>query len=82
MEGAGHDSAKLKLIPTEKPIKAGDYVCIRKKPGMLEAAMITATVRDCAPDGSNPLLWDVTVVPVCRIESLRDVVVVVMNPGK
>jgi len=35
----------------------------------------------CERNKESPLLWDITVEPVCDIETLSDVAVIVMNPG-
>ena len=42
--------------------------------------MITAKVAQCKRDDGNPSLWDVTVKPVCEIEKLDNVAVIIMNP--
>lgn len=80
MEGTGHNSAKIPLIPLKHRIEVGDIVYARKEPGRLETPIIIARVAECKKDEGNPLLWDITVVPVCDIGRLRDVAVIVMNP--
>ncbi len=80
MEGTGHNSANIPLIPLKHRIKVGDIVYARKEPGLLEAPIIIARVTECKKDDGDPLLWDITVVPVCEIERLKDVAVIIMNP--
>jgi rod shape-determining protein MreC len=80
MKGTGSNSAKIPLIPLEHTIKVGDVVYARKEPGLLEAPIIIARVTECKKDDGDPLLWDITVEPICDIERLRDVAAIVMNP--
>jgi cell shape-determining protein MreC len=79
MEGAGGNCAKIRLKPQRQPIKADDNVYVPKKPGLLEAPIITARVSECKKSDESPLLWDITVVPVCDIEKLSDVAIIVMD---
>jgi len=80
MEGTGSNSAKVPLIPRKHKVKIGDDVRVRKKPGWLDAPIIAARVAECKRDDANPLLWDITVKPVCKIEELTTVTVIVMSP--
>jgi rod shape-determining protein MreC len=82
MQGDGTCSAKVKLVPTKYSIKIGDMVYAQKRPGFLSSPMIVGTVAECKSNDENPLVWDITVQPVCDIQSLRDVAVIVMNPQK
>ena len=80
MQGNGNSSARIPLLSTEHKIKKGDRVFARKKPGFLDAPIIIGKVDQCKLDDKNPSLWDITVEPVCDIEILNDVTVIVMNP--
>ena len=80
MEGTGRNSAKIPLIPWKHRIKVGDVVYARKEPGLLDAPIIIGRIDECKKDDGDPLLWDITVVPVCDIERLKDVAVIIMNP--
>jgi cell shape-determining protein MreC len=80
MYGDSGDTAKVQLLPTKYKVMAGDTVFALKKPGYLDAAMIIGTVARCGRDAENPSLWDITVKPVCDIERLNNVSVIVMNP--
>jgi len=79
MQGAGGNSAKILMLSTKHKVKVGDVVYADKKIGLLDDLMIIGKVEQCKR-GAEPLLWDITVKPVCDIESLNSVAVVVMNP--
>jgi len=79
MEGAGNNSAKIPLLPIEHEVRVGDDVYADKKIGFLDDLIIIGKVAQCKR-GREPLLWDITVKPVCDIESLNSVAVIVMNP--
>ena len=81
IHGNGNDSAKVQLLSTKYKVRVGDKILARKKPGFLDAAMIIGTVTQCRWDDENPSLWDITVKPVCDIERLNSVSVIVMNPS-
>ncbi len=78
MQGCGNNSAKVSLI--KHKVEAGDIVYACKKPGLLDAPMIAGKVGKCERNDESPLLWDITVKPVCNIERLSDVAVIIMNP--
>ncbi|MHC4641830.1 MAG: rod shape-determining protein MreC [Planctomycetota bacterium] len=81
IQGDGRDSAKVQLMSRKYEVKVGDKVVARKKPGFLDAPIIIGVVAKCSRDDVNPSLWDITVRPVCDIESLKSVSVIVMNPS-
>ena len=80
MQGNPPRRAKVLLLPATHKVKIGDVVYAQKKPGFLGTPIIVGTVAQCKRDDENPLLWDVTVKPVCDIKKLSDVTVIVMNP--
>lgn len=80
LQGAGGNSAKVKLLPTKYKIEINEVVCAQKKPGFLSTPVIVGTVAQCESNKDNPLLWDITVKPACDIESQTEVAVIVMNP--
>ena len=80
MQGNPPRWAKILLLPATHKVKIGDVVYAQKKPGFLGTPIIVGTVAQCKRDDENPLLWDVTVKPVCDIKKLSDVAVIVMNP--
>jgi rod shape-determining protein MreC len=57
--------------------KAGDRVYALNTPGFPEVPMITAEVVESRRDPNSPLLWEITVQPVCDIASLKRVAVVI-----
>ncbi|MHC4157940.1 MAG: rod shape-determining protein MreC [Planctomycetota bacterium] len=80
IEGNGRNSAKVKLLSIKHKVKTGDYVYATKKPGLLDTPIVVGTVAQCKEDDVNPVLWDITVKPVCAIEKLSEVAVIIMNP--
>jgi len=81
IQGDGRDSAKVQLMSRKYEVKVGDKVVALKKPGFLDAPIIVGVVAKCIRDDVNPSMWDITVRPVCDIESLKNVSVIVMNPS-
>jgi len=79
MRGAGNNTAKISLLSTKVTVKTGDYVYADKKPGFLDAPMVVGKVARCKRDDGNPSIWDITVEPVCDIESLKNVHVIVTS---
>jgi rod shape-determining protein MreC len=80
MQGRGNDVAKVLLLPTKYKVSAGDKVLTKKTPGFLDAPMIIGTVTRCKRDDQRPSIWDITVKPVCDIEKLKSVTIIIMNP--
>ncbi|KKK48720.1 hypothetical protein LCGC14_3142300, partial [marine sediment metagenome] len=80
MQGTGRNSAEIQLLPIKHKVKIGVLVYARKKPGFLDTPMIIGKVVQCKRDDDNPSLWDITVEPVCNIERLDSVAVIIMNP--
>jgi cell shape-determining protein MreC len=80
LQGAGGNSAKVKLLPTKYRIEVNEVVYAQKKPGFLSTPVIVGTVAHCESNKDNPLLWDITVKPACDIANLTEVAVIVMNP--
>jgi rod shape-determining protein MreC len=80
LQGAGGDSAKVKLLPTKYRVEIDEVVYAQKRPGFLSTPVIVGTVGQCESNKDNPLLWDITVKPSCDIANLTEVAVIVMNP--
>ena len=79
MRGTG-TTAKIQPLKMDSKIGAtGAEVFVLKDPKFLAASMKTGEVTKCGKDESNPLLWDIRVKPVCDIEKLADVAVIVTN---
>jgi len=77
MQGVGGNRAKIRLLPAKHKIAPGSVVFAQKKPGLLSAPMVVGMVESCIRDNENPLLWEVTVKPACRIDRLSEVTVIV-----
>ena len=80
MQGSGNNSAKIQLLQMEHKVKVGDGIYVSKKAGFLDAPMIIGKVAQCKRDDENPSLWDITVKPVCDIQRLTGVAVIIINP--
>jgi len=80
MQGAGGNSAKIKLLQINHKVKKGDIVFADKKPGCLDVPMIIGKITQCKRDDKAPSLWDITVEPVCDVQRLNYVAVIVMSP--
>lgn len=80
LQGAGGNSAKVKLLPTKYKVEVDEVVYAQKKPGFLSTPIIVGTVVQCESNKDDPLLWDITVKPACDVASLTEVSVIVINP--
>jgi len=78
MHGSGDNLAKVEMI--KQKVRIGTEIMAGKKPGFLDTPLIAARVVRCERNAESPLLWDITVRPVCDIERLNDVTVIVVNP--
>ena len=78
MQGYGNSLAKIQWA--RQNIETGENVIAEKKPGFLDGAMITGKVAYCNRNQDSPLLWDIIVKPVCDLERLTKVAVIIMNP--
>lgn len=81
MQGNGKARARIQMLQRKHKIKTNSAVYACKKVGFLDAPIIVGRVAQCRVDDTNPLLWDITVRPVCTFEQLSSVAVIVMNPG-
>jgi hypothetical protein len=81
MEGCGAGVAVIPQVwvkrDTKREPKAGDRVYALNTPGFPGVPMITAEVVESERDPDSPLLWRITVQPVCDITSLKRVAVVI-----
>ncbi len=81
MEGRGDGTARIPLIPDKYTIRPGDRVYAEKVQGLLDVPVVVAEVVQCKRDADNPLVWDITVRPVCDPAGLRDAAVVIPAAG-
>lgn len=79
MVGDGNGNCRIRLIPVRFKVKIGDEIFVRRAAGLLNAPMIVGRVSRCGRDDANPMLWNITVKPVCDMDKLNDVAVIVMN---
>jgi rod shape-determining protein MreC len=79
MHGTGNNRAKIQLLQIKHEVHKADPVYASKRPGFLDAPMIIGKVAECQRYDKNPSLWDITVEPVCDIEKLTGVAVIVME---
>jgi len=77
MQGSGNNLAKISMVKNK--IEVGSEIMAGKNPGFLDTPMIIGKVARCELN-AEPLLWDITVEPVCNIQKAENVVVIVMNP--
>jgi cell shape-determining protein MreC len=80
MEGRGPDSAVIPQLSADRQPEAGDHVFALKTPGFPNVPIITAEVVESRRDPETPMLWEITVRPVCDIANLLNVVVVMSGP--
>jgi cell shape-determining protein MreC len=78
MHGSGGNLAKIPMIKY-KPTFGAEVLAARKG-GFLSVPMIVGKVHHCERNRESAVLWDIIVEPVCDIEQLNDVTVIVMNP--
>ena len=79
MQGNGDNLAKVKMIKSK--VKIGTEIMASKRPGFLDTPVIIGKVFRCELN-AEPLLWDLIVEPVCNIQKVENVHVIVMNPPK
>ncbi|MHC4310120.1 MAG: rod shape-determining protein MreC, partial [Planctomycetota bacterium] len=78
MEGSGNNQATVKMLKTKMNID--DEIMASKIPGFLDMPTIIGKVVRCERN-DQPLLWDITVEPVCNIQEIESLHVIVMNPS-
>ena len=79
MQGNGNNLAKVEMI--KHKLKIGTEIMASKRPGFLDTPMIIGKVYRCEHN-AQPLVWDITVEPVCKIQKVENVHVIVMNPSE
>jgi len=80
MQGTGSNTAKIHQLQIEHPVRKGDEILAQKEPGFLDTPMKIGRIALCKRDEQNPMVWDVTVEPVCDIKELTSVVIIVSSP--
>jgi cell shape-determining protein MreC len=78
MRGSEGNFARIEML--KEKVKVGEKVFAYKKAGFLDAPIITGVVSKCERNHKEASVWDVTVVPVCDVQKIEDVAVIIMNP--
>jgi cell shape-determining protein MreC len=84
MTGNGNNSAKI-IGMLKNQVKVGEPVFAHKWPKkaeFLDAPIIVGEVVRCERNTQMASVWDLTVEPVCDVQNLEDVAVIIMNPPK
>ncbi|MBW7990720.1 MAG: rod shape-determining protein MreC [Planctomycetes bacterium] len=79
MKGCGNNQAKVDMV--KHKLEIDDEIMARKTPGFLDTPMIIGKVVRCEHN-DQPLVWDITVEPVCNIQNIESIHVIVMNPSE
>lgn len=79
MKGYGNNQAKVKMLKDKVEIET--QIMASKRPGFLGTPMIIGKVVRCVHN-DEPLLWDITVEPVCNMQKIESIHVIVMNPSE
>jgi rod shape-determining protein MreC len=77
MEGRGGGTAGITKVPVTEPVKVGSTVRASRIPGAPGLSIIAAKVTGCKRAAKEPLVWDISVRPVCDIINLNSVIVIV-----
>ena len=78
MKGCGNNQAKVEML--KEKVKIDTKIMASKIPGFLGTPMIIGKVVRCVHN-DQPLLWDITVEPVCNIKESDSIHIIVMNPS-
>ena len=70
------------MLSIKHTIKKGAAVYAAKKANFLNDLIIAGRISECKRDENNPLLWDITVKPVCDIHNLDSVAVIIIEPDR
>ena len=82
LKGGSDNLASINMIPAKQKIKIGTPVFAAADARFLPHPMITGKVTACKRYDKNPLLWDITITPVCDIEVLSNVAVIIIDDKK
>jgi rod shape-determining protein MreC len=78
--GSGSDKALIEMVPVKYEVKPNDKVFVAPKVKFLDEPIICGIVSDVTRNKSSPLIWDITVEPVCKMDQLESVHVLVFDP--
>jgi len=80
IQGTGNGTGRILNLQMEHKIKKADEVFAFKQPGFLDVPIIIGRITECKRDEQNPMVWDITVEPVCDIKELTTVAVIAHSP--
>lgn len=82
MQGKGGGAAALKMVSTKHDVKADLNIYAAPRPGLLDDRIIVGRITRSRIDPADPWLLDITVEPVCKIEQLYDVDVIILDSAE
>ena len=83
MTGSGNNAARIAAIKNEVKVEEKVFALKNlKEGGFLDAPVIVGKVVRCERNRQMASVWDLTVKPVCDIQKLEEVDVIIMNPRK
>ncbi|MHC4214447.1 MAG: rod shape-determining protein MreC [Planctomycetota bacterium] len=77
--GIGSNMAFIEMIPVKYTVKRKDKIFVAPKVKFLDDPIICGIVTDVTRNKKSPLIWDITVEPVCKIDQLESVHVLVFD---
>jgi cell shape-determining protein MreC len=80
LEGRGNGTARIALVPDKYTIRKGDVVYAETSQGFLDVPVVAGEVLECRRDPDRPVVWEITVRPVCDVAGLSGVVVISPTP--
>lgn len=78
MHGCGGNLAKVPLVVTK--VEVGLGMMTKESAGFVDTSFCVGKVVKLDKNTESPLLWDLMVQPICDLEKLTSVTVIVMNP--
>jgi cell shape-determining protein MreC len=78
--GIGSNKAFIEMVPVKCKVKVNDKIFVSPKVKFLDDPIICGIVTDVTRNKKSPLIWDITVEPVCKIDQLESVHVLVFKP--
>ncbi len=80
--GIGSNKAFIEMVPVKYTVQRNDKIFVSPKVKFLDDPIICGIVTDVTRNKKSPLIWDITVEPVCKIDQLESVHVLVFNQQK
>ncbi len=77
--GLGSNKALIEMVPVKHVVKRNDKIFVAAKVKFLDDPIICGIVTDVTRNKKSPLIWDIIVEPVCKIDQLESVHVLVFE---